>query len=109
MKNMRKSRFFQRDAYISIDFLTKECEIVKMKDIEHDPEDPFAMVLDLGEGKGKKEISIHKPEVKPINAIQTELESFARAILNNETPSVTINDGYMALDIAYRILDKISY
>ena len=32
LKNMRKTRFFQRDAYISVDFLEKKCEVVKMKD-----------------------------------------------------------------------------
>lgn len=109
LKNMRKSRFFQRDAYISVDFLTKEMEIVKMKDIDKDPDDPFAMVLDLGEGKGKKEISIDKPEIKQNNAIMTELGSFADAIEHNTVPSVTINDGYHALEVAYQILDKISY
>src|SRR5690606_37495754 len=31
MKNMRKSRFFQKDAYISVDYLDKVCEVVKMK------------------------------------------------------------------------------
>ncbi len=109
MKNMRKSRFFQRDAYISVDFLDKEMEIVRMKDIDKDPDDPFAMVLDLGKGRGRKEIMIDKPEVKPNNAIMTELAYFARAILNNATPAVTISDGYQALDVAYQILDKISY
>jgi predicted dehydrogenase len=109
LKNMRKSRFFQRDAYISVDFLTKEMEIVKMKDIDKEPDDPFAMVLDLGEGKGKKEISIDKPEIQPNNAIMTELASFADAIQKNTVPPVTINDGYRALDVAYQILDRIHY
>lgn len=109
LKNMRKSRFFQRDAYISVDFLTKEMEIVKMKDIDQEPDDPFAMVLDLGNGKGKKEISIDKPEIKQNNAIMTELASFAEAIEHNVVPSVTINDGYLALEVAHQILDKISY
>lgn len=109
MKNMRKSRFFQRDAYISVDFLKKELEIVQMKDIDRDPADPFAMVLNLGEGKGMKEIMIDKPVVKPNNAIIVELESFADAISKNATPPVTINDGYQALELAYRILEKINY
>ncbi len=109
MKNMRKSRFFQRDAYISVDFLNKELEIVQMKDIDRDPDDPFAMVLDLGKGKGMKEIIIDKPMVEPNNAIIVELESFADAINNNATPPVTINDGYQALEVAYRILEKINY
>ncbi|MFP4469698.1 MAG: Gfo/Idh/MocA family protein [Bacteroidales bacterium] len=109
LKNMRKSRFFQRDAYISVDFLEKEMEIVRMKDIDTIPADPFAMILDLGEGRGKKEIMIDKPEVKPNNAIMSELATFAGAIQSNSTPAVTINDGYQALDVAYQILDKITY
>ncbi len=109
MKNMRKSRFFQRDAYISVDFLTKEVEIVRMNDIDKEPDDPFAMVLNMGEGKSMKEIKIEKPEVVANNAIVSELESFARAIQTDAVPPVTINDGYMALDVAYQILDKINY
>lgn len=109
LKNMRKSRFFQRDAYISVDFLDKQYEIVRMKDIDREPKDPFTMVLDLGDGKGMKEIMMDKPEVKPNNAIMTELAYFANAILNNATPAVTINDGYHALDVAYQILDKIRF
>ncbi|MCF8227548.1 MAG: Gfo/Idh/MocA family oxidoreductase [Bacteroidales bacterium] len=108
LKNMRKSRFFQRDAYISVDFLEKSVEVVRMQDIDREPEDPMAMVLDLGEGKSKKLISIDKPEVNQINAIQTELKSFYESIVNNTTPPVTINDGYNALDVAYKIIDKIN-
>ncbi|MGI8892739.1 MAG: Gfo/Idh/MocA family protein, partial [Bacteroidia bacterium] len=42
MKNMRKSRFFQKDAYISVDFLKKSSEIVKIKEVEGDP-DPLSV------------------------------------------------------------------
>lgn len=107
MKNMRKTRFFQRDAYISVDFLEKNSEVVRMKSIDNQKQaDPYAMVLDLGE-KGAKQIFIENPEIKPINAIKTELESFYHAIVNNTTPPVTIDDGYKALDVAYKIMDKI--
>lgn len=108
LKNMRKSRFFQRDAYISVDFLKKNLEIVRMDDLEEEPDDPMAMVIDLGENKGKKQIFIEKPEVEEINAIQRELESFYHSISENKTPPVTINDGYNALDVAYQIIDKIN-
>ncbi len=107
LKNMRKCRFFQRDAYVAVDFLDKKVEVVTMKDVDPQQIDPFAMVLDLGEGKGARQISMHHPEVRPINAIQTELERFAEAIENNTIPAVTIDDGYAALDIAYRILEKM--
>lgn len=110
MKNMRKSRFFQGDAYIAVDFLEKTAEVLRMKDIEDpDKADPLAMIIDLGENKGSRQIIFDKPEVKPINAIKTELESFASAIENNTSPLVTINDGYAALDVAYRIMEKMNY
>ena len=108
LKNMRKTRFFQKDAYISVDFFTKETEVVRMKDIDPDKAGPFDLIIDLGEGKGSKHITIDKPEVKEINAIKEELESFSNSIINNTTPSVTINDGYQALDVAYKIMDKIN-
>jgi len=109
MKNMRKSRFFQKDAYISVDFLDKTSEIIRMRNI--DPAevlDPLAMVLELGEGKQPKQILFDKPEIKPLNAIQTELESFAEAIQHNTIPPVTINDGYAALDLAHKIMEKMN-
>ncbi len=107
LKNMRKSRFFQKDAYISVDFLEKVTEVVTMKDIDPEKAGPFDMVLDLGENKGSKQIQISKPEVKEINAIRSELESFYLSIKENTTPPVTINDGYYALDVAYQIIDKV--
>jgi predicted dehydrogenase len=106
VKNMRKSRFFQKDAYVSVDFLEKKSEIVRMQEATGD-EGPFSMVLDLGEGKGKKEIIFENPKVHPTNAIREELYSFNQAITNNTEPIVTIEDGYKALKVAQEILDII--
>lgn len=106
MKNMRKSRIFQRDAYISVDFLDKKTEIIRMSE-NVNPDDPFALILDLGSNKKPKQIYLEKPEVVPSNAILAELESFANAILHNTSPPVTITDGYNALDLAYRIIQKM--
>ena len=107
LKNMRKSRFFQRDAYISVDFLKKESEIVRMKSVDGE-DDPLAITIDLGAGKGKKQISFEKPEIKPTNAIKMELETFYDAIINNSTPPVTIIDGYNSLELAYNIIEKLN-
>jgi predicted dehydrogenase len=110
MKNMRKSRFFQGDAYIAVDFLEKTAEVLRMEDVpDPDKADPLAMIIDLGNGKGSRQIIFDKPKVKPINAIKTELESFASAIVNNTSPLVSINDGYAALDVAYRIIEKMDF
>ncbi|MEO8591409.1 MAG: Gfo/Idh/MocA family oxidoreductase [Flavobacteriales bacterium] len=106
MKNMRKTRFFQRDAYISVDMLTKETEIVRMRRVEGEP-DPFAVTLDLGAGKGVREISFEKPEVPKINAIREELRAFAMSILNDREPPVSIADGRAALATAHRVLAEM--
>ena len=53
MKNMRKTRIFQRDAYITVDFLDKVCEIVRIHD-EVDTTNPFAMTIDLANGDEKQ-------------------------------------------------------
>jgi predicted dehydrogenase len=107
MKNMRKARFFQKDAYVSVDFLKKDVEIIRISNPPEDNSDPFAMIIDLGEKRGRKQISIEKPEIVKLNAIKTELESFYQAIVDNTAPPVTINDGYEALSVAYQVLDKM--
>jgi len=103
LKNMRKSRFFQKDAYISVDFLDKKVEVVKMKDAPEHPGD-FDMVLQNAEGKSKQ-IYFKNPEITPNNAILDELETFADAIEGDTKPIVTLRDGTNALKLAHRIID----
>lgn len=106
MKNMRKSRFFQRDAYISVDFLEKSCEVVRMEDIDGEV-DPFALVIDPGNGKPEKRIHFEKPEIRETNAIGEELKSLAKAIREDSEPVVTVEDGFRALEVAHMVMDRI--
>lgn len=106
LKNMRKTRFFQKDAYIAVDFLEKSSEVVRLKEVIGEA-DPLAVTIDLGEGKGTKQIYFENPKVEPSNAIKQELESFAEAILNNTKPHVPIEDGYAALQVAHQIVEKL--
>ena len=103
MKNMRKSRFFQKDAYISVDFLEKVAEVVRMKEVPENPDD-FAMILQNAEGV-KKQIYFDNPTVEGNNAILDELESFADAIQQNTTPIVSLHQGTEALRVAQQIID----
>lgn len=104
LKNMRKARFFQRDAYISVDFLEKKCEVVKMKDAPEVPGD-FDMILQNAEGL-KKQIYFDNPQVNPNNAILDELNSFAEAIENNTDPIVNLEQGAKALRVAKQIINS---
>ena len=106
LKNMRKSRFFQKDAYISVNYLTKTCEVVKMKDAPENPGE-YDMILQNAEGV-KKQIYFETPEVQTNNAILDELESFAEAITNDTEPLVTLKDGTEALRIAHQIINAFN-
>ncbi|MDQ3048945.1 MAG: Gfo/Idh/MocA family oxidoreductase [Bacteroidota bacterium] len=106
MKNMRKSRFFQKDAYISVDFLDKKVDVIRLNNVEGEA-DPLAVIIDLGNGKGSKQIYFENPAILPTNAIKMELETFADSIISNTTPQVSIEAGYKALDVAYKIIEKM--
>jgi predicted dehydrogenase len=104
MKKMRKIRLFQKDAYIGIDFLEKNTEIIKLK--QPDEEDAFS--FDIETHQGTKTISISNPEIKEGNAILAELTSFVQAI-ENDTPTVVSEiDGFLAMEVAHQILEKIN-
>ncbi|MCQ2269869.1 MAG: Gfo/Idh/MocA family oxidoreductase [Bacteroidales bacterium] len=107
MKNMRKIRLFQNNAYISMDLLEKKTEMIHIENVDDSLDDPFAMILDLGE-KGKRRIMIDNPESVPNNAIRCELESFIQAIEQQQIPEVSLKDGFNALKTAYEIMDKMN-
>jgi predicted dehydrogenase len=106
LKNMRKSRFFQKDTYISVDFLTKELEVVSIEDIQGEP-DPFDIILEIGKENKRKKILIDKPELAEVNAIKEELIAFHDAIINKKHPIVSVEDGFSAMEVAYGILSKL--
>ena len=108
LKNMRKSRVFQKDAYISIDFLEKKTEIIKLKNIKNTEKiDPMAIIVDLGKGKRKKQIYFENPNINDNNAIKEELISFAKSINNDTEPIVGISDALRVLELAEIILEKM--
>lgn len=106
LKNMRKMRFFQRDAYISIDFLEKKTEVVQLKDGDA-PKGMFDFPIDMPNGD-KKIISVQMPEVQLTNAIRMELAEFAEAVRDDKPVRVSVYDGYQAMDVAHQILKKMS-
>lgn len=110
LKQMRKVRFFQPEAYISVDFLEKKCEVVRLlnnqDEIDYDKDKALMMEFPKNDVE-KIKILLEYPAVEDINAIQTELEYFYRSIVFDEEPPVTIWDGYRALEVAHQIMEVI--
>lgn len=102
MKSMRKLRLFQEDAYISIDLLEKETQVISLS--EPTPEDDEEFLIETV--KGKRKIDMYLPEIKPVNAIQMELETFHDCIVDDTTPYVSLEDGIRALDLAFKIMNN---
>jgi predicted dehydrogenase len=103
MKKMRKIRLFQKDAYIGIDFLEKNTEIIQLKK----PEDAEAFSFDIETHQGTKTITITNPVVEDGNAILAELNSFVHTIQHDEPTVVSEIDGFLAMEVAHQILEKI--
>lgn len=105
MKKMRKMRLFQKDAYIGIDFLEKKTEVIRL----NTEGDKNVFTFDIETKNGKKTIAIANPAIKDGNAIKMELEAFKNAINNNTETSVTVQDGFSAMEVAHQILEKINH
>ncbi len=107
LKRMRKMRLFQRDAYISVDFLEKKTEIIKLSAEGVHPKGMLDVPIEMANGD-KKILSINTPEVPAVNAIRMELAEFARAIIQDQPVKVSAFDGYQAMEVAHLILKKMS-
>lgn len=97
LKQMRKVRLFQKDAYISLDLLKKEAQVIRLFDR---PQEGNGPLLELPGVNGSKWISIETPAIEQTNAIAMELETFGRSIMENSRSKVPLEDGYEALKLA---------
>lgn len=104
MKKMRKMRIFQKDSYVGIDFLDKKAEVIKIKQ----PEDANVFSFDIETPNGKKTLALASPNVANSNAIKLELEAFVNSIHENKPTVVSEIDGFLAMEVAHQILEKIS-
>ena len=90
-ERVRKARFFQHDAYVSIDYAAQELEMYRL--VPHDGGRPVI------EG-GRIEVASDEP-------LRRELEDFVSAIRDKRPPAVTGSDGRAALALATRISELL--
>ena len=106
-KKMRKMRMFQRDTYISLDFMTGVSEVYRLVPPDQKPKGLFKSFGEIGIGDKKKVVTFEQPKFKEVNALKLELELFVDAIVKGETPIVSGKDGLKALRVAEMIISKI--
>ena len=105
LKKMRKTRIFQQDAYISINFLEKDFQVVKIRGKEPDDSDSSIIIKNnIGE---EKVIFFEKPEIVEINSIESELNDFFGSIDSDSESEVPLRDGLLALEVAEEIMRQI--
>ncbi|GBD92636.1 4-carboxy-2-hydroxymuconate-6-semialdehyde dehydrogenase [bacterium BMS3Abin05] len=107
LKKMRKMRIFQKDAYLTLDFLQKQAEIYRLKDVVPS-EKPEHLAFNLiGQRGFAKKILYEKRTQENLNALKEELSAFVTSILEDSTPLVTGDDGRKALDVALQIMRQV--
>jgi len=105
LKKMRKTRVFQENAYISINFLEKDFQVVKIRDKDNnDNESSLVIKNNLGQ---EKVIFFEKPDINKINSIEAELNDFFDSIQNKSESKVSLNDGLLALEVAEEIMSQL--
>lgn len=108
-RKMRKMRFFEPNAYISVDFLEGISEIYYLDqgDFQFSKNNLAFSLGQIQQGTEKKEIRYTRLEKADVNPLRYELQLFCRSILENTPPPVTGEDGRRALRIAGLILKSI--
>ena len=73
LNNVRKSRFFQKNAYVSVDFLNRSHEFIRL-DSNKIPSDKIS--VSNPNFKPKESVIIQTESISTINPIEEELKSF---------------------------------
>lgn len=101
-KKMRKVRLFQKNSYVSMDFLTRESELFSLPD-HFRPEALAGAIPQLMPG-----ISYRKVLNDGENALALELADFIHAVETGAPPRVSGRDGARALEAATRIMESMA-
>ena len=108
-KPLRKMRLFEKDSYVSLDFLNKSVEIYRLVEADQIPLDEDAKKTVVGsipvEEVGKT-IIYERPKTADQDMLTSEIESFLQAVRTRSSPIVTGEDGKRALEVALKIRDK---
>ncbi len=91
-EKIRKTRFYQTNAYVVLDYATKFASLTSLN-----PAAPHPLAG----------ISINRLEIDDVEPLRAEITAFLDAIANDSEPPITAYDGRRALAIALQVLDRI--
>ncbi len=89
-KKERKIRFFQKNMYISVDYLSYQADVWKKIEIN-----------------GKPYVKKEEVRIIPKEPLRAEIESFVRCVRSGDSPVVNGEDGKKAIQLAYRIIESM--
>jgi predicted dehydrogenase len=92
-EKIRKTRFYQRNAYVVLDYATKFASLTSLN-----PHATHAL-----EG-----ISINRLQINDVEPLRAEITAFLDSIENDTPPPITGEDGRRALDLAVGVLERIA-
>ena len=93
MKQERKIRIFQDDAYMSIDMQQKILTVIRKKD--------------AAPVESPAQVSIEEESFDQGDALRDEIAAFLKAVRTNSEPVVTGEDGLRALETATKITELV--
>jgi predicted dehydrogenase len=91
-EKIRKTRFYQTNAYVVLDYATKFASLTSLA--------PNAAHPLLG-------ISINRLQIEDIEPLRAEISAFLDCIVTDDAPPVNAHDGRRALSLALGVLEKI--
>jgi predicted dehydrogenase len=101
---MHKMRFFQRNSYINVDYISNEAHMFTLKNASKSKKAKFT--LNLG-NSGEKEVIYQQPKFDVSNPIQEEVKLFIGSIENNIDNDLTIPKALYAIEIAQKVAKKV--
>ena len=106
---LRKMRLFQKDSYISLDFLQKSVEIYKLVEANRIPQEEKekkTVVGNIPVEKVGKTIIYQRPKICDQDMLTSEIKSFLNAVGTRTSPQVTGEDGKKALEVALKVKER---
>ena len=91
MKRERKIRFFQRDAYISVDYEQKRAQVYRKRDPAGGWDSILGETLEIPAG----------------DALAAEIDSFLESVRDRRVPEVSGEEGLRALEIATMVSQQV--